>query len=158
MCTSLLSPPLCISRPHNPPCPFLCLCISCLYHNIRFCIIVGLRHRVSFAEAAHGISHPLVFVAPASQRAGRIVIELFDADSPKACENFRALCVGDRGISKVSGKQLAYKGCAMHRIVPGFMAQGGGNFFFSTHLLYHPLVDRFSDSLAFLSVRCVHIL
>lgn len=39
-------------------------------------------------------------------------------------ENFRALVTGEKGSSK-SGHALAFKGSPIHRIIPGFMAQGG---------------------------------
>merc|ERR1711920_1213517 len=56
--------------------------------------------------------------------AGRIVME-FRADvAPKTTENFRALCTGEKGTGK-SGKALTYKNCGFHRIIPGFMCQGG---------------------------------
>ncbi|CAM9401087.1 unnamed protein product [Phaeothamnion confervicola] len=55
---------------------------------------------------------------------GRITIELFWNDAPKTCENFHALCVGDRGVDR-GGKRLHYRGSKMHRIIRGFMAQGG---------------------------------
>ena len=57
--------------------------------------------------------------------AGRLVIELFDADAPRACENFRALCTGDKGTSKACKRPLSYRGVAFHRIVSGFVCQGG---------------------------------
>ena len=55
--------------------------------------------------------------------AGRITIALH-AETPKTSENFRALCTGEKGTGK-SGKPLHFKGCVFHRVIPGFMAQGG---------------------------------
>ena len=55
--------------------------------------------------------------------AGRIEIEL-TANTPNTSENFRALCTGEKGTGK-SGKPLHFKGCIFHRIISGFMAQGG---------------------------------
>jgi hypothetical protein len=81
----------------------------------------------SFAEFA-AASYPNVTLRmskPASLLVGRLVFELFDEDAPKACENFRALVDGDRGLGKVSGKPLHYLNAPFHRIIPGFMAQGG---------------------------------
>ncbi|KAI8421292.1 hypothetical protein MSG28_008328 [Choristoneura fumiferana] len=57
--------------------------------------------------------------------SGRIVFELFNDVAPKTAENFRALCTGEAGIGKVTGKPLTYKGMLFHRVVKDFMIQGG---------------------------------
>ncbi|GAB2218795.1 hypothetical protein Droror1_Dr00002027 [Drosera rotundifolia] len=72
------------------------------------------------------MSNPKVFfdILIGKARPGRIVMELFADTTPKTAENFRALCTGEKGIGKL-GKPLHYKGSAFHRIIPGFMCQGG---------------------------------
>nr|XP_049692810.1 peptidyl-prolyl cis-trans isomerase G isoform X4 [Helicoverpa armigera] len=57
--------------------------------------------------------------------SGRLVFELFNDIAPKTAENFRALCAGDLGIGKNTGKPLTYKGMLFHRVVKDFMIQGG---------------------------------
>ncbi len=57
---------------------------------------------------------------------GRVVISLSNYKAaPKTCENFRQLCTGEAGYSKRTGKPLSYRGTIFHRVIPGFMMQGG---------------------------------
>ncbi|XP_015689460.1 peptidyl-prolyl cis-trans isomerase CYP40-like [Oryza brachyantha] len=56
---------------------------------------------------------------------GRIVVELYASVAPRTAENFRALCTGEKGASVATGTPLHYKGSCIHRIVKGFMVQGG---------------------------------
>lgn len=48
---------------------------------------------------------------------GKLVFELYDDITPKTAENFFTICSGT--------KDLTYKGSPFHRIIPGFMLQGG---------------------------------
>ena len=57
--------------------------------------------------------------------AGQLQIELYKDDAPKTAENFLQLCTGDKGVSLRTGRPLHFKGSTFHRIIPGFMAQGG---------------------------------
>jgi peptidylprolyl isomerase len=78
------------------------------------------------AQMAPASGKPLVFFQMAIGRriVGNIVMELFADTVPKTAENFRALCTGEKGKGRM-GKNLHYKGSAFHRVIPGFMCQGG---------------------------------
>ena len=73
------------------------------------------------------MSNPTVFfdVTIGGAAAGRVTMELYADKCPKTAENFRALCTGEKGKSDKSNKKLHYKGCPFHRIVAGFVCQGG---------------------------------
>ena len=65
------------------------------------------------------MTNPIVFLDLSANNnyLGRIIIELRKDIVPNTAENFRSLCVGDRGIT--------YKGSKFHRVIPQFMLQGG---------------------------------
>lgn len=48
---------------------------------------------------------------------GRIIFEVFEDRVPRTAKNFIQLCTGENGFG--------YKGCKLHRIIPGFCIQGG---------------------------------
>ena len=56
------------------------------------------------------------------EAAGRIRLGLFGEVTPVTVANFVGLV---RGGSERNGRPLHYKGSRMHRIMPGFMLQGG---------------------------------
>ncbi|WVQ80969.1 hypothetical protein IAT38_003076 [Cryptococcus sp. DSM 104549] len=72
-------------------------------------------------------TNPRVFFdfAVSDKPLGRVVFELFADVVPKTAENFRALCTGEKGISPISHVPLHYKNSIVHRVIDGFMIQGG---------------------------------
>lgn len=54
------------------------------------------------------------YAATIETEKGDIVVELFAADAPKTVNNFVFLA-----------REGFYNGCTFHRVIPGFMAQGG---------------------------------
>ena len=84
----------------------------------------------SSASSSSAPRRPVVFLdlafAGPSGPAARLVFELFADAAPRAAENFRALCTGERAASGgAASKHLCYRNSAFHRVIAGFMAQGG---------------------------------
>ena len=82
-------------------------------------------------------------ISIAGQPRGRIVMRLLDDVVPLAAENFRCLCTGEKvrsyrmirvrnlliaqqGVGPLSTVPLHFKGSYFHRVVRGFVVQGGG--------------------------------
>ncbi|KAF2464060.1 putative peptidyl-prolyl cis-trans isomerase [Lindgomyces ingoldianus] len=68
--------------------------------------------------------NPIVFfdITLGGEPLGRIKMEVFKDIVPKTAENFRQFCTGE---TKFQGRPQGYKGCKFHRVIKGFMIQGG---------------------------------
>lgn len=67
------------------------------------------------------MTNPKVFfdIEINGESVGRMEFELYADTVPKTAENFRCLCTGEKGDN------MTFKSSGFHRIIPGFMAQGG---------------------------------
>ena len=80
---------------------------------------------MAFAEPLDTVSEKVYFdITIDNEPAGRIVFGLFGNTVPKTVKNFATLCDGSAGVGN-AGKPLHFQGSNFHRIIPGFMAQGG---------------------------------
>merc|ERR1719215_490344 len=72
-------------------------------------------------------SLPRVFldIAVGSKPPVRLIFALYKDSAPKTAENFRQLCTGEHDGLSERGKPFHYKGSILHRMIPGFMIQGG---------------------------------
>jgi peptidylprolyl isomerase len=79
----------------------------------------NLSNRMSslLSEIKQKEKYVFMDIAINREPVGRILIKLFDDVVPKTCLNFRCLATGVKGFG--------YEGSTFHRIIPGFMIQGG---------------------------------
>jgi len=76
------------------------------------------------ADSAPKRSRVFFDIAIGGAPAGKVVFTLYDDIVPKTAANFRALCTGEKGTGQ-SGSPLHYKNSTFHRVIKGFMIQGG---------------------------------
>lgn len=71
--------------------------------------------------------HVYLDLSIGTKPAGRVIFELFTDLTPKTAENFRGLCTGEYGNVGMGTKtkKLHYLNCTFHRIIDGFVIQGG---------------------------------
>ena len=80
---------------------------------------------ITFAQTLDTVTEKVFFdIEVDGKSQGRIVFGMFGDTVPKTVKNFSTLADGSAGTGN-SGKQLHFKGSKFHRIIPGFMAQGG---------------------------------
>ena len=98
--------------------------------NKILCVLVAIALVATAAEAPKKrkgpkITNKVYFDMEADgESLGRIVFGLYGKTVPRTAENFRALCTGEKGVGQ-AGKPLHDQGSIVHRVIPGFMAQGG---------------------------------
>ena len=90
-----------------------------------FCILSALFAATMAGETLAPITKKVFFdVSISGQTAGRVVMGLYGDLVPKTADNFSGLCDGSSG-NTASGVLRSYAGSKFHRVIPGFMAQGG---------------------------------
>jgi len=84
------------------------------------------RMKEKFIMYPSSAKNPQVYLdlEVAGKPAGRVVIEVRSDAAPKAADNFRALCTGEKGKSG-SGVALSYKGTKIFSWLRGYYINGG---------------------------------
>ncbi|KAJ8315354.1 hypothetical protein KUTeg_007504 [Tegillarca granosa] len=100
---------------------------NCNYEEFRpmplFLTLTEQDYQTTLASTKHDFVYLSFTIA--DQPIGKLVIELFNDIVPKTCENFKALCTGEKGTSESSDYKLHYKNSLIHRIVKNGWVQGG---------------------------------
>jgi peptidyl-prolyl cis-trans isomerase A (cyclophilin A) len=95
----------------------------------RFGIAAALLMSVSYGFAAETAEKKAPVYATLKTSMGDIVIQLFDDKAPRTVANFVGLATGTKEWTDPKTgekvKRPLYSGTIFHRVIPGFMIQGG---------------------------------
>merc|ERR1719229_1201682 len=80
---------------------------------------------MAIAQQGDGNMYVYLEVEISNVNIGRMIFKLYNSIVPKTCENFRCLCNGERGQGLITKMPLNFQSSKFHRVIPGFMAQGG---------------------------------
>ena len=90
---------------------------------LAYFVVISFNMATSVTDVvARGNFAVFLDISIAGSSVGRIKLELFADVAPRCAENFRQFCTGEFKRNNLS---VGYKGCPFHRIVKGFMVQGG---------------------------------
>ena len=90
-----------------------------------FSLVASMMAVVFATETLDTVTEKVFFdITVDGEDAGRVVFGMFGDTVPKTVKNFSTLADGSAGVGN-AGKPLHFKGSSFHRIIPGFMAQGG---------------------------------
>lgn len=94
---------------------------------IFYCLVVARAHRVesklSFGPTWYPLP-PRTFVVSAQYVMDKFDCFMFNLTACVLTFLKYTFLQGEKGVGR-SGKILHFKGCQFHRVIPGFMAQGG---------------------------------
>ena len=102
------------------------------------------------AVLARGNSAVFLDLAIGGHAVGRVRLELFRTQCPRAAENFRQFCTGEHVRAHLP---VGYKGSKLHRVIKDFMVQGGDFLRGDGTGRTSTLGDRFDDEPAGLALR-----